>query len=41
MSAHPDDLGHGGQEVQDPSAQEGIQSKLNQLASQSGGDYVN
>jgi len=37
VSAHPDDLGPGGQEVQYPGAQEGVQ--LNQLARQSAGTY--
>jgi len=39
VSAHPDNLGPGGQEVQDPGPQGCVQSQLNQLASQSGGDY--
>ena len=39
MSGHPDHLGPGGQEVQDPGAQGGDQSLLSQLASQCGGDY--
>jgi len=32
VSAHPDDLGPGGLEVQDPGTQGGVQSQLNQLA---------
>jgi len=39
VSAHPDNLGPGGEEVQDPSSQGGVQSQLNQLVSQSGGNY--
>ena len=37
--AHPDDLGPGGQEVQDPGAQGDVQTQLNQLVSQSTWNY--
>jgi len=35
VSAHPDDLGPSSEEVQDPGAQGGVQTQLNQLVSQS------
>ena len=40
LSAIPDHLGPGGPEVQDPATQGDVQYLLNQLASQSGGNYT-